>query len=79
VCHATSAQLRKDRRRLNELMAAGWLVLHVTAADMHDLPRVVRSVRDLLTKADYRGIGSIRSVGGPSSLQTGRRPGTRLT
>ena len=34
--HGESGQLAKDRRRLNRLVAAGWTVLHVTAADMHD-------------------------------------------
>jgi len=71
--HATTAQLRKDRRRLNELVRAGWLVLHVTAADMYDLPRVVQSVRELLIAAECGEVGAIRSVEGPTSLQLGER------
>lgn len=34
-------RLAQDRRRLNALTAAGWRVFFVTAADMHDLPRLV--------------------------------------
>jgi very-short-patch-repair endonuclease len=71
--HATAAQLRKDRRRLNALVAAGWRVLHVTAADMCDLPRVVQSVRDLVASANSHEVGAIRSVEGPTSVQSGRR------
>jgi G:T-mismatch repair DNA endonuclease (very short patch repair protein) len=33
--HAESGQFARDRRRLNELRAAGWTVVFVTAADMH--------------------------------------------
>ncbi len=34
-------RLAQDRRRLNALQDAGWRVFFVTAADMHDLPRLV--------------------------------------
>jgi very-short-patch-repair endonuclease len=34
--HGESGQFAKDRRRLNRLTAAGWRVIFVTAADMHD-------------------------------------------
>jgi very-short-patch-repair endonuclease len=33
--HAEAGQFRRDRQRLNRLHAAGWLVLFVTAADLH--------------------------------------------
>jgi hypothetical protein len=32
--HAETTQFAKDRRRLNRLQAAGWRVVHVTAADL---------------------------------------------
>ncbi|WP_344689321.1 hypothetical protein [Blastococcus jejuensis] len=34
--HGGRAQLRLDRARMNRLLAVGWRVLFVTAADMHD-------------------------------------------
>jgi hypothetical protein len=34
--HAEPGQFAKDRRRLNRLQAAGWRVVFVTAADLHD-------------------------------------------
>jgi G:T-mismatch repair DNA endonuclease (very short patch repair protein) len=33
--HGEPSQLTKDRTRMNRLLAAGWRVLFVTAADMH--------------------------------------------
>jgi very-short-patch-repair endonuclease len=43
--HADPDQLHRDRRRLNQLVAAGWLVLHVTARRMRtDFNGVVREV-----------------------------------
>ncbi len=46
--HAAPGQLGRDRRRLNALIAAGWTVIHVTAADMHELTGVIRQLRALL-------------------------------
>lgn len=46
--HADPGQFSKDRRRLNRLRAAGWTVLHVTAADMHDPAGLVAQVRALI-------------------------------
>jgi len=37
-------RLAQDRRRLNALQAAGWRVYFVTAADMHDLPRLLMRI-----------------------------------
>jgi hypothetical protein len=34
--HAEARQFARDRRRLNRLQAAGWRVVFVTAADLHD-------------------------------------------
>lgn len=36
VWHASTDQLHHDRRRLNRLQAAGWLVIHVTSARLRD-------------------------------------------
>jgi very-short-patch-repair endonuclease len=45
VWHASSEQLHRDRRRLNRLQAAGWLVIHVTAARLREDPdAVVREI-----------------------------------
>lgn len=44
--HAATAQFNKDRRRLNALLAEGWLVLHVTADRLRDdLPGIVAELR----------------------------------
>lgn len=43
--HAEAGQFAKDRRRLNRLRAAGWTVVHVTAADLRDLAALVAAVR----------------------------------
>jgi very-short-patch-repair endonuclease len=43
--HADTAQLRRDRRRLNRLVGAGWTVLHVTGDRMrHDFDAVVAEI-----------------------------------
>lgn len=43
--HGDPGQLPRDRRRLNELAAAGWTVIHVTAGDLADLRRVVAQIQ----------------------------------
>lgn len=73
--HGKGGQLRRDRRRLNELVRAGWLVLHVTAADMHDLPSVVGSVRELVAAAECGADGPRLAVRSPTSRKTGPRRG----
>ena len=58
--HADPDQLHRDRSRLNRLVAAGWLVLHVTSRRPYrDLARVVREVREALRS---RGWGSATSA-----------------
>lgn len=52
--HGAPGQLARDRRRLNALVAAGWTVLHVTAADLHDPEALVARVRALLRAATAR-------------------------
>jgi very-short-patch-repair endonuclease len=46
--HAGRGQFTRDRRRLNRLAAAGWTVLHVTAADLYEPEALVARVRALL-------------------------------
>lgn len=46
--HAAPGQLGRDRRRLNALVSAGWRVIHVTAADLHDLTGIVTAIRAAL-------------------------------
>ncbi|MGS2613104.1 hypothetical protein ACVCAH_01005 [Micromonospora sp. LZ34] len=47
--HADAEQLHADRRRLNQLVGAGWLVVHVTSRRLHhDFPAVLREVRSAL-------------------------------
>jgi very-short-patch-repair endonuclease len=53
--HGDTEQLHLDRRRLNQLVAAGWLVLHVTSQRMHrDFEGVVREVRMALRQRGWR-------------------------
>src|SRR3712207_9447547 len=42
--HGKPGELGRDRRRLNRLSAAGWLVVFVTAADMHATDALVRRI-----------------------------------
>jgi len=43
--HGAPGQLGRDRRRLNAVVAAGWRVVHVTAADLHKVDRIAAAVR----------------------------------
>ena len=49
--HGAPGQLARDRRRLNALVAAGWTVLHVTAADLNEPEALLPRVRALLRAA----------------------------
>ncbi len=49
--HGDPGQLAGDRKRLNALIAAGWTVIHVTAADMRDLSAILAQVRKALAAA----------------------------
>lgn len=51
--HDSRGQFGKDRRRLNALVAAGWTVYHVTAADLADWDRIVRDLRHLICVRDH--------------------------
>jgi hypothetical protein len=46
--HGEKSQLSKDRRRHNRRVAAGWIVLYVTAADMHDSAGLIARIRAVL-------------------------------
>ncbi|RKN38877.1 hypothetical protein [Micromonospora endolithica] len=53
--HAEADRLHVDRARLNGLVAAGWLVLHVTSRRLHrDFPGVLREVRIALAARGWR-------------------------
>ncbi|RAO02925.1 uncharacterized protein GAR05_01204 [Micromonospora saelicesensis] len=53
--HSDVEQLHRDRRRLHQLVAAGWLVLHVTSRRLHgEFPAVIREVRDALVSRGWR-------------------------
>ena len=48
--HGNSDQLIRDRRRLNDLQAAGWHIHHVTVSDMRDILTTVDAIRQLLAR-----------------------------
>lgn len=48
--HADQLQMRRDRRRLNELVTAGWIVLHATALDLRDPTTMLHTVRTALAR-----------------------------
>ncbi|MEU8421652.1 hypothetical protein AB0C15_12330 [Micromonospora sp. NPDC048835] len=53
--HSDPEQLHRDRRRLNQLVGAGWLVLHVTSRRLHgEFPSVLREVREALVSRGWR-------------------------
>ncbi|HEX5543749.1 MAG TPA: hypothetical protein VFX60_19700 [Micromonospora sp.] len=53
--HGDPDQLHRDRRRLNQLVADGWLVLHVTSRRLNrDFPAVLREVRAALISRGWR-------------------------
>lgn len=53
--HLDVEQLHRHRRRLNQLVGAGWLVLHVTSRRLHgEFPAVLREVREALVSRGLR-------------------------
>ena len=48
IWHGEKGQFARDRRRLNALQEAGWRVVFVTAADLHDVPRLMATLRAAL-------------------------------
>lgn len=54
--HADHDQLHRDRRRLNRLVAAGWIILHVTSQRLHrEFPGIVREAKDALRSRGWPG------------------------
>lgn len=48
--HADVLQMRRDRRRLNGLVHAGWTVIHATALDLADPTTLVEQIRAALRR-----------------------------
>ena len=46
--HADKDQLTRDRRRIRSLNAAGWYVYPITRDDLHNLDRLVETIRHLI-------------------------------
>ena len=53
IWHGQAQQVGRDRRRLNDLTAAGWTVVFVTAADLADPPVVVARITAALGARRY--------------------------
>lgn len=54
--HADADQLHRDRRRLNKLVAAGWIVLHVTSERLRrDFVGVLTEIRSALKSRGWPG------------------------
>jgi very-short-patch-repair endonuclease len=54
--HADPDQLHRDRRRLNLLMGAGWIVIHVTSERLRrDFSGVLKEIRVALVSRGWRG------------------------
>lgn len=72
--HGHPGELGRDRRRHNALVAAGWTVLHITAADMHRPESVVASVQRLLSDRE-RGVARLTAAReSPTSPRSASRP-----
>ncbi|MFG1675585.1 endonuclease domain-containing protein [Micromonospora sp. NPDC049282] len=53
--HADPDRMHLDRRRLNQLVEAGWLVLHVTGRRLRqEFPALVREIRAALVARGWR-------------------------
>jgi hypothetical protein len=53
--HAEDDQFHLDRKRLNQLVGAGWTVLHVTSRRLsRDFPGILREVCDALRERGWR-------------------------
>lgn len=53
VWHGEAQQVGRDRRRLNELTAAGWTVIVVTAADLRDPAALLARLAAALKRPTY--------------------------
>jgi very-short-patch-repair endonuclease len=65
--HAEDGQFAQDRRRLNRLAACGWIVLHVTAADLHHPAALVTRLGALLRSRESGEMGASTGISGPTS------------
>ncbi|WP_405115848.1 hypothetical protein OG559_14090 [Micromonospora sp. NBC_01405] len=53
--HVDAEQLHRDRRRLNQLVCAGWIVLHAPGRRLrHDFPALTREVHAALAARGWR-------------------------
>ncbi|RLQ06322.1 hypothetical protein EAD96_08635 [Micromonospora sp. BL1] len=53
--HSDADRMHLDRRRLNQIVAAGWLVLHVTGRRLRkEFPTLVREIRAALVARGWR-------------------------
>jgi len=50
-------EFRRDVTRVNAMQEAGWVIVRVTGADVHDPDRLVRRVRALLAHRRPPGPG----------------------
>lgn len=48
--HADVVQMRRDRRRLNRLVHAGWIVIHATALDLTNPSTLIAQIRAALSR-----------------------------
>jgi very-short-patch-repair endonuclease len=53
VWHGEHQQVARDRRRLNDLTRAGWRVIFVTAADLHDPVRLINRLAEALAATRF--------------------------
>jgi hypothetical protein len=54
--HDDPDQFHRDRRRLNRLVAAGWIILHVTSRRLHhEFHSILRETKDALRTRGWRG------------------------
>jgi very-short-patch-repair endonuclease len=58
VWHGEQGQFARDRRRLNNLTAAGWVVIFVTAADLHRPDLLLARIARALASRSVRGRSS---------------------
>ncbi|MGI8646981.1 MAG: endonuclease domain-containing protein [Mycobacteriales bacterium] len=71
VWHAESAQLAKDRRRLNRLLTSGWDVIHVTNDMLYGgYAQLVEQIKLVLNSAaSLKNSANSRSFSGKTSLR----------
>lgn len=72
--HGERRAFLDDRRRLNRLVAAGWIVLHVTVEDLQRPEQLLARLRALIARR-YSARGG--SGGAASGLGAGVRGGGR--